>query len=62
MNTMLVVVILSLSNNGLVIKTTTEIEVKDQEFCKVAQLRVMNSELPKGSKLISAMCETTGSI
>ena len=62
MNVILVIVVLSTYGNGLLVKTTTEAQVKSQEFCELAQLSVMNTKLSEGKKLISATCETTGNI
>ena len=58
MNVMLVIVVLSTYGNGLLVKTTTEAQVKSRVMCDVAQIKIINSKFPKGNKLLSVTCET----
>ena len=62
MHTMLIVIMLIMGPDGSVSKQTTETEVKNEKVCEEVQLHIFNQKIPPNMRLVSVICNTTGSI
>lgn len=62
MNTVLIVIILIMTPNGVITKQTTEVEMDNIGACKSAQLHIMYEPTLPNVKLMSVTCSTTGEI
>lgn len=58
MNTFLIVIVLTLSPSGTVVKTTTEMPVKSLSACKTLQQEIMKQEVQPNKSIASVICKT----